>query len=203
MKNILLINSAKVFAHSHGELNTTLHNFAVKTLTESGFQTKETIVDHPYEKQEEIDKIVWADAIIYQLPGWWMGMPWILKKYLDEVLTSSGGKLYGSDGRSATDPAKKYGSGGMLKNHRYMISSTWNAPVEAFNDPTQFFEGAGIDGVFLPLHKVNQFLGMQALPSFTCHDVTKNPQVSIYLADYQKHLVETFGKATSTRDAVL
>ena len=35
----------------------------------------------------EIEKYLWADTVIYQMPGWWMGEPWILKKYIDDVFT--------------------------------------------------------------------------------------------------------------------
>ncbi len=40
------------------------------------------------------------------MPGWWMGAPWIVKKYLDEVLTYGHGKLYANDGRSRHDSSK-------------------------------------------------------------------------------------------------
>ena len=42
-------------------------------------------------------------------------------------------------------------------------------------------------------HKLNEFLGMSRLPTFTCNDVIKNPQVEQYLADYQVHLKKVFG----------
>ncbi|SUG45737.1 oxidoreductase [Salmonella enterica subsp. arizonae] len=40
-----------------------------------------------------------------------------------------------------------------------MLSLTWNAPMEAFTEKDQFFHGVGVDGVYLPFHKANQFLG--------------------------------------------
>lgn len=39
-----------------------------------------------------------------------------------------------------------------------MLSLTWNAPMEAFTEKDQFFHGVGVDGVYLPFHKANQFL---------------------------------------------
>lgn len=54
-----------------------------------------------------------------------------------------------------------------------MLSLTWNAPMEAFTEKDQFFHGVGVDGVYLPFHKANQFLGMDALPTFIANDVIK------------------------------
>lgn len=73
-----------------------------------------------------------------------------------------------------------------------MLSLTWNAPLEAFTDPQQFFEGVGVDGVYLHSHKACQFLGMSPLPTFICNDVIKDPQVPFYISQYQQHLQKVF-----------
>lgn len=178
----------KKFAHSNGELNTTLHNVAVEFLSAQGHEIRQTTVDHGYDVEKEVENYLWLDLVIYQMPGWWMGPPWILKKYIDEVFTAGHGRLYSSDGRTRSDPSKKYGSGGLTKGKKYMISTTWNAPQEAFDDPKQFFEGVGVDGVFLPVHKANQFLGMEPLPTFLCTNVMKEPDVPHDIERYKKHL---------------
>ena len=41
------------------------------------------------------------------------------------------------------------GRGGIRKA-RYMLSCTWNAPLNAFVAPEEFFEGKGIDAVLMP-----------------------------------------------------
>lgn len=74
-----------------------------------------------------------------------------------------------------------------------MLSLTWNAPLQAFTDPQQFFEGSGVDGVYLHTHKAFQFLGMSGLPTFICNDVIKDPQVPLYIENYQQHLQQIFG----------
>lgn len=76
---------------------------------------------------------------------------------------------------------------------KYMLSLTWNAPMEAFTEKDQFFHGVGVDGVYLPFHKANQFLGMEPLPTFIANDVIKMPDVPRYTEEYRKHLVEIFG----------
>ncbi|MEH6370634.1 NAD(P)H-dependent oxidoreductase [Pectobacterium carotovorum] len=192
MQNILLINAGKSFAHSKGELNHTLTDAAASFLRDKGHDIRVTVVDNGYDIEQEIQNYLWADTIIYQMPGWWMDTPWILKKYIDEVFTAGHGSLYASDGRSRSDVSKKYGSGGLLQGRKYMLSLTWNAPLEAFEDPEQFFHGAGVDGVYLPFHKANQFIGLSPLPTFICNDVMKAPDVPTYLANYRQHLDEHF-----------
>ena len=192
MSNILIINGAKQFAHSNGELNDTLTELAHNVLVENGHHIKITRTDKDYDITEEIQKYVWADVIIYQMPGWWMGSPWTVKKYIDDIFTEGHGVLYASDGRSRSDASKKYGSGGLIHDKKYMLSLTWNAPKDAFTDPYQFFNGVGVDGVYLPFHKANQFLGMQGLPTFIVNDVIKAPNVELYKTEYRQHLLALF-----------
>lgn len=192
---ILLVNGAQAFGHSGGKLNTTLHEIACKQLTELDHEIQQTHIDAGYQTEEEVTKIVWADAVIYQMAGWWMGTPWKMKKYMDEVYTAGHGKLYQDDGRTRSNPAKQYGTGGLLQNHSYMLSVTWNAPIEAFEEFDNFFDGRGVDGVYLAFHKAQQFLGAAALPSFIVNDVIKEPNIEAYITAYQSHLKQVFGNA--------
>ena len=118
---------------------------------------------------------------------------WTVKKYIDEVLTAGHGKLYHSDGRHRVNPTEGYGTGGLLQGKKHMLSLTWNAPIEAFTREGDFFEGKGVDALYMHFHKLNEFIGLTRLPTFTCNDVVKNPQVEQYFADYQAHLKKVFG----------
>ncbi|MDQ8935614.1 NAD(P)H-dependent oxidoreductase [Acinetobacter rudis] len=192
MSNILIINGAKDFAHSKGELNNTLTVLAQKVLSDLGHSIDVSLADSAYIAKNEVEKFLWADVIIYQMPGWWMGAPWTVKKYIDDVFTEGHGSLYANDGRTRSDSTKKYGSGGLIKDKKYMLSLTWNAPEESFTDKTQFFEGIGIDGVYLPFHKANQFLGMQPMKTFLATDVIKAPNVHLVEQQYREHLINNF-----------
>lgn len=192
MHNILIIHAGKAFGHSTGQLNKTLTEAAIPELQGLGRDVRVTWVDQGYDIEQEIQNYLWADAVIYQMPGWWMDVPWILKKYVDEVFTTGHGLLYASDGRTRADSSKKYGSGGLLQGKKYMLSVTWNAPLEAFTDPQQFFHGVGVDGVYLPFHKANQFIGLSPLPTFICNDVIKAPNVESNIARYRQHLAKVF-----------
>ena len=193
--NILLLDGGKAFAHSHGKLNHTLHQTARDTLAAMGHSLRETVIDEGYDTAAEVENFLWMDAVIWQMPGWWMGEPWIVKKYMDEVFTAGHGKLYASDGRHRINPTKDYGKGGLLQGKKHMLSLTWNAPIEAFDDPAEFFGGVGIDGAYLHFHKANEFLGTAPLPTFICNDVIKAPDVPKFIADYQAHLNRVFGQA--------
>lgn len=192
MSNILIINGAKSFNFARGELNELYVNTASEVLSQLGHKVSVTKADSDYEPQNEITKILNSDVLIYQMPGWWMGEPWTVKKWIDEVFTEGHGSLYESDGRTRSDGSKKYGSGGLLQSKKYMLSLTWNAPLEAFNDPEQFFEGVGVDGLYLHLHKANQFLGMTPLPTFITNDVVKSPDVENEIRRFSDHLIATF-----------
>lgn len=193
MKKILLLNGGKRFAHSEGRLNQTLHDAALAHLDRAGFDVRETFIAGGYDIEEQVQHYLWADVVIYQMPGWWMGAPFTVKQYLDEVFTAGHGSLYANDGRTRSDASQRYGSGGLIQGKQYMISATWNAPQQAFDDPDDFFEGKGVDAVYFPFHKANQFLGMSALPTFLAVDVMKRPDVEATVAAYQAHLAEVLG----------
>lgn len=137
------------FGHSNGQLNDTLTEVADGILRDLGHDVKVVRADSDYDVKTEVQNFVWADAVIWQMPGWWMGAPWTVKKYIDDVFTEGHGTLYASDGRTRSDASKKYGSGGLIQGKKYMLSLTWNAPMEAFTEKDQFFHGVGVDGVYL------------------------------------------------------
>lgn len=191
--NILLLDGGKTFGHSDGRLNHTLHEIAKEELEKLGHSVKETVIDEGYEVEQEVEKFLWMDTVIWQMPAWWMEEPWTVKKYIDDVFTGGHGKLYESDGRHRVNPTKNYGKGGLIQGKNYMLSLTWNAPIEAFTDENEFFEGKGVDAVYFQFHKANQFLGMSPRETFICNDVIKKPEVERFISEYKAHLNKVFG----------
>jgi modulator of drug activity B len=116
-EKVLLLNGAKKFAHPTATTTPLLHDAALALLDRGGIDVKVTHIDAGYDVAEEVAKFLWADVIIYQMPGWWMGAPWIVKKYIDEVFTEGHGSLYASDGRTRSDASQKYGSGGLIQGN--------------------------------------------------------------------------------------
>ena len=142
--------------------------------------------------------------MIVQFPVNWMGVPWSLKKYMDEVYTvGRDGRLCSGDGRSRHDPALQYGTGGTLQGRTYMLSLTFNAPADAFDDPGQYlFQGRSVDDLMWPQHMNFRFFGMTALPTFAAYDVMKNPNIEADFARLADHLTAAFGPSrTETTDA--
>ena len=77
--------------------------------------------------------------------------------------------------------------GGLLKG-RYLLSTTWNASLNAYTAPEVFFEGKGIDVVMLSVHKAIQFMGLTPLPTFMANDVVKNPTFEEDFRRFEAHL---------------
>ena len=70
---------------------------------------------------------------------------------------------------------------------------TFNAPKEAFDDPTQeFFGGKSVDDLLWPAHLNFRFFGMSPLGTFSCHDVMKNPDVENDFRKFEAHLDKLF-----------
>lgn len=82
MSNILIINGAKKFAHSNGQLNDTLTEVADGTLRDLGHDVRIVRADSDYDVKAEVQNFLWADVVIWQMLGWWMGAPWTVKNIL-------------------------------------------------------------------------------------------------------------------------
>ena len=195
MQNILIINGHHYYPFAEGNLNKALVEKAQSWLIERGYDVKTTASEGDYDVEEELEKHQWADVVILQSPVNWMGVTWSFKKYMDEVYTAGmRGALCDGDGRTAEAPTKNYGAGGTLDGTKYMLSLTFNAPEEAFNDPEEYlFQGKSVDDLWFPMHMNFRFFGMEALPTFVCYDVMKNPDIEADFQRFEAHLEEHFG----------
>lgn len=190
MKNIFIINAHEAYEFSKGTLNKSLVDRLQNLLPNEDFEIKKTTMKDDYNIDEEIEKHQWADIVIVQTPVNWMGIPWSFKKYQDYVYSfGMDGRLCAGDGRTREDTSKQYGTGGTLTGKKYMLSLTFNAPKEAFNDKNQwFFEGKSVDDLFLPTHLNFKFFGMEPLPTFVAYDVMKNPNIENDFLRFDKHI---------------
>ncbi len=171
MKKVLIINGHQYYdVVARGELTQHYIDKANEFFLNNGFDVKNTHIEKGYDIKEESDKLVWADYILLQYPVYWMGTPWITKKYFDEVLTQ--GVHYASDGRSREDASKTYGSGGLLSG-KYMLSVTYNCPSSEFDNKNGFFDGLSLDEAHIATHKIFQFCGMDPLKTYSVHDIFK------------------------------
>jgi modulator of drug activity B len=195
MKKIFVINGGQKFGHSGGKFNKTITETTVDFFeNQPGFEVKYTDINEEYDPAEEVQKYVWADVVIYHTPIWWFQVPHGLKKYIDVVFTEGHANgIYKSDGRTAENPTINYGTGGMLHGRQYMVTTSWNAPKEAFTLPNEFFMETSVDdGPLFGFHRMNAFTGMTPLQSLHFHDVMKNADIQHNLNTYTDHLTKNF-----------
>lgn len=190
MSNILILNAHHKYPFSEGRLNQSLVQTATDLLAAKGHQLDTVNTDDGWDVEQELKRHQWADVIILQAPVNWMGVPWTFKKYMDEVYTAGmAGALCNGDGRSSQMPKANYGAGGTLKGKKYLLSLTFNAPEQAFNNPDEYlFQGKSVDDLWFPMHMNFRFFGMEALPTFACYDVMKNPDIAGDLERFTNHL---------------
>ncbi len=193
MKKILIINGGQRFAHSEGRFNHTLTEWTTDYFkNRKGYEVRITNISEGFIPEEEVDKFIWAHIIIYHTPIWWFGLPHDFKRYFDVVLTAGHKNgIYLSDGRRSANPTRNYGTGGSLQGRKYMLTTTWNAPKEAFNIENEFFNKHSVDeGVMFGFHRMNEFIGMSKLESFHFYDVMKNPNIDEWKKEYTAHLAK-------------
>ncbi|WP_234497705.1 NAD(P)H-dependent oxidoreductase [Vibrio maritimus] len=194
MSNVLIINAHQPYPFSEGKLNAALVDKAVTLLETKGHQTRVVTMQEETDVPAQLEHFKWADRVIIQSPVNWMTVPWSFKKYMDEVFTAGmGGDLCLFDGRSEEEPKKNYGTGGTQTESKYMLSLTFNAPEESFNNESEYlFQGKSVDDLMFHMHANFRFFGMQALPTFAAYDVMKNADIDNDFARFEAHLNEYF-----------
>lgn len=195
MKQVLIINAGQKFAHSGGKYNQTVTDNSIAFFEKfDDVEVQLTNIETGYDIEEEVKKFVSADFILYHTPMWWFQLPHGFKKYIDEVFTAGHKKgIYLSDGRSSHNPNINYGTGGMLKGRKYMVTSSWNAPKTAFTLSGEFFNETSVDdGPLFGFHRMNAFAALEKMESFHFHDVEKNADISSDMIAYNEHLEKVF-----------
>ena len=175
MKNVLIINGHQRYDQiAEGNLTKLFINTASDFFSENGLNVKHSVIESVYDVNDELEKLAWADYIVFQYPVYWMGVPWITKKYIDEVFSAGVNTVtYVSDGRSKEDASKRYGSGGLMQGKKYMLSLTYNCPDTEFDNKDGFFDGLSLDGANVATHKLFQFCGAEPLETYAIHDIFK------------------------------
>ncbi len=97
--------------------------------------------------------------------------------------------LLEGDGRTRQDPTRQYGTGGHMQGKKFMVSATWNAPKETFDNPNSLlYGGKGTADLFLHITSNYKFIGFDILPDFGVFDIFKTPDIPRALEDYSSHL---------------
>jgi NAD(P)H dehydrogenase (quinone) len=108
------------------------------------------------ELQAEMDKLAWCDVLILQFPLWWMGMPAIMKGWIDRVLAV--GRAYGGG---------RYYSRGVFRGKRAMCSVTVGGSALMYSEHGAY---GPIERALLPIHHgILAFVGFSVLEPFVVY----------------------------------
>lgn len=104
----------------------------------------------------EIDKITWADHILFQFPLWWFSTPAILKGWLDRVLVKG----------FAYDAGKVFNEG-LLKGKTASLVTSTQSPESAYQ--TNGLHQATIDTFLHHIHHTLRFVGIETRTPFVTY----------------------------------
>ena len=108
------------------------------------------------EVKTEMEKLLWADAVIFNFPLWWFGLPAILKGWVDRVFAM--GLSYGA-GKGVYD-------NGIFKNKIAFCIITTGGPEVAYGDSGK---NGNLMQILYPIHHgMLYFVGMQVKAPFIC-----------------------------------
>ena len=108
------------------------------------------------ELQAEMDKLDWCDVLILQFPLWWLGLPAILKGWVDRVLVV--GRAYGGG---------RYFSKGVFSSKRTMCSVTVGGSAEAYSAVGAY---GPLETILFPIsHGILSFVGFTVVEPFVIH----------------------------------
>lgn len=106
--------------------------------------------------KHEMDKVLWADTIIFNFPLWWFSVPAILKGWIDRVFAM--GFSYGAE--------KGVYDAGTFQDKTAFCTITTGGPEPAYGPEGK--NGILMDILFPIHHGVFYFNGMTVLPPFVC-----------------------------------
>ena len=105
------------------------------------------------ELQQEMDRLSWCDTLVLQFPLWWLGMPAIMKGWVDRVFAL--GRAYGGG---------RYYSRGVFAGKRAMCSVTIGGSRVMYSDRGAY---GPIEAALFPIHHgILAFTGFTLLEPF-------------------------------------
>ncbi len=179
---ILIVTAGYSLFDAKGQLNGFLAYLTDKNLAAKGHKVKFSDVTNDWDVQREVDKLLWADSIIYIMPIMWFNMPAPMVKWLDEVLIYN--KTF-----VITD---EYGEGGLIPADRFMIVTTSNMKASDLGKGFVLQGAPTIDDLLRPLIMTNHYLSIRdQIPTFHAGDVIAGDTGWIEAA-YLQHLDRHF-----------
>jgi len=104
----------------------------------------------------EMDKLAACELLVFVFPIWWLGMPAILKGWVDRVFAV--GVAYGGG---------RYFEGGVMRGKRALCIVSTGGLADAYDGTGHY---APMETVLYPIQRgVFEFTGFEALPPFVAH----------------------------------
>ncbi|WP_419634033.1 NAD(P)H-dependent oxidoreductase, partial [Thiolapillus sp.] len=158
-----------------------------KNLSAKGHRVKYSDVTKDWNTDRDVDKLLWADAIVYILPIMWFNMPAPMVRWLDEVLIYKKTFVITDD----------YGEGGQVPADKFLIVTTSNMKKSDLGKGFVLKNAPHIDDVLQPLIMTNHYLSIrEQIPTFHADNVIAGNTDWIEAA-YIEHLNAHFGEAAS------
>lgn len=182
MKALLITAGYSIF-DAKGQLNSFLAYLTEKFLVEKGDQVKiSDVTKDTWTVDREVEKILWAETIIYIMPVMWFNMPAPMVKWLNEVL------LY----KKTFIITEEYGEGGQVPADNFMIVATSNMKSSDLGKGVVLKNAHHINDVLQPLIMTNNYLSIRhQVPTFHADNVIAGDTTWIESA-YEKHLDSHF-----------
>jgi len=130
------------------------------------------------ELQAEMDKLLWCDVLIFQFPIWWLGMPGILKGWVDRIFAV--GRAYGGG---------KYFDKGVFKGKRAMCSITVGGPSAAYSEIGIY---GSMESILFPInHGILSFVGFTVIEPFVVYGPSRisSEECANYLDRYRERVL--------------
>lgn len=176
---ILLVTAGYSIFEAKGQLNSYLTYLSEKNLTKKGHEVKTSdVTKDTWNVDQEVEKILWAETIIYIMPIMWFNMPVPMVKWLNEVLLYEKTFLITED----------YGEGGQVPADQFMIVTTSHLKNSDLGKGFVLKNATHIDDLLQPLIYTNTYLSIRdQIPTFHAGDVLVGDTSWIEQA-YQEHL---------------
>jgi NAD(P)H dehydrogenase (quinone) len=120
--------------------------------------------------KREQEKLLWADAVIFQFPMWWFSMPAILKGWIDRVYAC--GFAYGVGRHEGEHWGRRYGEG-TLEGRRAMLSITIGGRAPQYSE--RGVNGELHDLLFPIHHGILFYPGMRVLSPHIIYEAGRMP----------------------------
>lgn len=178
MSTVLIINGAESREPLASSRLSELLVDAARAELEPHMKVLTSSVQAGHDVAAEQRKFMQADLVLFQFPVFWFATPPSLKRYVDDVYEY--GKFFG--------PGPAYGRGGLLGGRNYLVSTTWNATLDDFGTGQSIIAGRSVDEVLSAFHLTQQYVGLKPLPSFSEHNVVRQPDPHGAASRLREHL---------------